>query len=258
MRATNFLLGVLLASIATACSPTSSLTPGCYEVELSDWSAPFPSGWTAAHEPPRVFRLDSQPLSGGYAREGHFQVHPNLPAFQDRSPIPPRWTSLEGDTTQVLWSNGFVGVVLLLQADGEAIHGKAIAFYDDEGGQGSPTAAVTGRRVQCADQSKASGLDRTLHVDQWPGTLSRDPVTLAHGPSPVDARSSDAPHQGSSRAQSFSPSSNLPAGPRPDRRPVQHPSTCRDGRLRLAGVRSSACHSLSGRRQSRIGECLCR
>jgi hypothetical protein len=120
---------------------------GCYALHLGRWSGPFPSGWPAAHQPPKRIELDSafwQPIESW---RGARMLRPNLAVFSpDR--IPPGWWVRPDSTVVLRWSNGFVGTQLELHQQQAQLVGQAEAFWDAKGPP-QPTASVVAERVAC-------------------------------------------------------------------------------------------------------------
>jgi hypothetical protein len=118
---------------------------GCYSVVLTPWSHAFPRGEdSAAFTPPSVIRLDTSHTQGGR------RLSPGIPALPSRR-LGPRWRLLGPDTLELVWHNGFYGVVLQLAGDTARLRGRAITSTDNSPESNvMPTAEAVAARVRCS------------------------------------------------------------------------------------------------------------
>src|SRR6266550_6499987 len=143
-------MGMVLPTTLLLVLPISSAQmaglPACYRVRLGQWSGAFPSGLTAEHIPPPVFKLDTLKLAAPFDRWGLKRVLPASLSVQRHS-FPAGWRVVALDTIEVRWSTGFAGVRLRLNQRGDTLTGYAQSFWDVVGPR-EPTASVTAVKVE--------------------------------------------------------------------------------------------------------------
>ena len=156
--------GVLLStSLPLAASHAQesafdTVTRGCYQLRLSEWSHPFQSGMPSLHVPPEIVRFDTAEVSFPRTRSPvRYRIHPNVPAIEaSRRPWDPGWMLSSPDSVRVNWTTGFAGVQLDLNVRGDSLLGLATARYD-VAGLPIPRATVVGWRIQCPPQFERPG-----------------------------------------------------------------------------------------------------
>jgi len=76
------------------------------------------------------------------------------------------WHSIHPDSIRVIWTNGFVGVVLQLQVAADSLSGQAVAFSDaiDVDSPGWPTSSVVARRIACPIREVQMGSREPLFI----------------------------------------------------------------------------------------------
>lgn len=153
MRALDVLMiavgTISFASDLAAQAPSQSSTAsGCYRLMLGRWSGALPpTGIPEAHTPPQHFRLDSIP--SGRVGAGTYAVEPSK--LWARSRMEAGWQPLSGDSLSIVWSTGFVGVVLRLELRSDTLRGRATSFHDAHviGEPPDPWASVLAIREAC-------------------------------------------------------------------------------------------------------------
>lgn len=139
---TAFALMVVGVGSAHAQSLGVSSLAGCYDltlVEPQGWANP--PGDSAHYRPPP--RIELRASSGERA-------HPiAVPEGSVPSPHSGSW-SLLGDTLQLAWSTGFVGLTARVIPDRAGFSGVATTFSDAGGGAPGPHAVLEGVAVDCA------------------------------------------------------------------------------------------------------------
>ncbi|QJR37151.1 hypothetical protein [Gemmatimonas groenlandica] len=127
-------LGLVAAAPRALIAQTALLDPrvssyaGCYTVSRVRWSAGVDAARVSkAQTPPSTFRLDTLTVAarGG---TGSVVIPTNLVASTRTLTA---WQPLPNDSVRVVWSTGFVGVVLRLGARGDTLAGHATTFHDD-------------------------------------------------------------------------------------------------------------------------------
>ena len=117
---------------------------GCYRVRLGRWSR----SPETSERPPATFRLDSAHVPMGGGAEAR-RVEPDIfPHYRGPWPI---WTvRASSDTIDVVWSTGFVGVVLGLAPKGDTLRGIAHMFTDVKDALvPDPQASALAVRIDC-------------------------------------------------------------------------------------------------------------
>ncbi len=151
--AASLVLGAaLVVGAAPALAQSSPPSPsqvatlaGCYTLTRVPWSRPFSD--STLHKLPQTVSLDTATIQNGGRR-----LRPNIPYPNGgRLPGMPRWR-LNGDTVDIVWSDGFVPtVVKLVRVDDGTLSGRAVALTDAHytNEPPPPDAEVTLRRTTC-------------------------------------------------------------------------------------------------------------
>ena len=156
--------GVLLSTSLALAAPHAqesafdTVTRGCYQLLLSEWSYPFQSGMPSAHVPPKFVRFDTAEVSFPRMRTPlRYWIHPNIPAIEaSRRPWDPGWMLSGPDSVRANWTMGFVGVQLDLAVRGDSLLGLATARHDVVGPP-VPRAKVVGWRIECPPHLERKG-----------------------------------------------------------------------------------------------------
>lgn len=125
---------------------------GCYELKLSRW---WPWGFgeeNAYVTPPSRIKLLPERGTNGFEKYG-FLIR-TLPRQKGEAPGrggPSYWQVESNNRINLIWTDGFTGVTLELQKDGDELRGWAHPHFD------APhwiprTASVTARRITCPTQ----------------------------------------------------------------------------------------------------------
>jgi hypothetical protein len=146
-------LAVVGASSVSAAQRSVGLTGtkarvGCYRLILGPWSGPLPpTGIPEAHTPPPRFRLDSTLLM----RRGNGALAVEPAELWSGSRMAAAWRPLSNDSVSIVWSTGFVGVSLRMEAHGDTLRGRATTFHDAHvlGEPPDPSASVEAIREAC-------------------------------------------------------------------------------------------------------------
>jgi hypothetical protein len=98
------------------------------------------------HTPPAQFRLDTTILAPAMPR---FAVEP---AHIAAGRLAASWAVVPGDSIEMFWSTGFVGVTLRFAVRGESLIGVARTFHDAHyiGETPDPSAPAIAIRTRCA------------------------------------------------------------------------------------------------------------
>jgi hypothetical protein len=103
---------------------------GCYDLRLGEWSPPLALGGdTVFLQPPSRIALDS---TMGTVRGGRVRGYALRPAPGARQSVHryAYWTVGDSLRVQLVWTNGFSGVRMLLQPQGGTLRGTAESFWD--------------------------------------------------------------------------------------------------------------------------------
>lgn len=118
----------MLVALAGAAAPAHDSPAGrCFTAKLGTWS-----GEPTRPPLPKVFRLDSVPdplmvdSAGGYRQivpDWTETPHPRWPAG---------WRLVAGDSLELRWSLGVIGIRIVVPATGDTLRGRAVTFGDED------------------------------------------------------------------------------------------------------------------------------
>lgn len=123
---------------------------GCYVLELGEWAPPLMEGNESYQTPPDTLRLTEEvgADAGSRFERGKNLVRPVIDEGRTPSAF---WTHEDSGALRIVWTNGFSGVGLNLNADGHAaLRGFAEAFTDVVG-PARPTTEATLWRIECVE-----------------------------------------------------------------------------------------------------------
>lgn len=117
----------------------------CYRLETGKWEPP------SYGTPPDEFHLRAETGTSKFER-GVRTVRPVIPSQGDPSGF---WQWISRDSVRVVWTDGFVGVVLRVRVSEDSLlEGTAKVFTDVVGGPPLPQTEVVGRRIECAQMEE--------------------------------------------------------------------------------------------------------
>jgi hypothetical protein len=126
---------IALSLLAHLSTPADS-EPACYVLRAGEWS-----GIRARQPVPTRVRLDTLPKLGGFFRLAS-EEGPRLGMAG--------WRRVGADLIQLVWSDGFEGVVVLARVHGDSLSGQARRETDVVvDGAAESAAEVQGARVPC-------------------------------------------------------------------------------------------------------------
>lgn len=111
-------LGLLAASTAAVSAQERGETDGfagCYAVELGEWQPPLLEGNESYQSPPDTVHLTEE-IGSEIFEEGKKLARPVIPTGRTPSAY---WFQPTADSVRLIWTNGFAGVHLHLQATDE-------------------------------------------------------------------------------------------------------------------------------------------
>lgn len=122
------LLASVIVVLGGASAPAQdSLAGRCFTVRLGHWS-----GEPIRPPLPGVFQLDSVPdpmmvdSAGGYHRIVPDWTETPNPRW------PAGWRLIAGDSLELRWSLGVIGIRIVVPASGDTLRGRAITFGDED------------------------------------------------------------------------------------------------------------------------------
>lgn len=138
------ILVVLVSLVALEAQDSRTGPPRCYALELGEWRPPLMEGNEPYQTPPMEFVLHGSVGTSLFER-GRRLVRPVIQKGRTPSAF---WEPLGSDSIQIVWTNGFAGVIMRLGPAPDGLRGTAIAFTDVLGRE-RPTAAVMASRIDC-------------------------------------------------------------------------------------------------------------
>ena len=123
---------------------------GCYHLELGRWTRLWIFSATPApyQIPPSAFQLETHPVDS--ATPNRFRVRPNRIVAGTPSRLDGWVLAPDGSKSlYITWTDGFTGVSLHLEPDGNSLRGRATAYTDAPGLLPFPSARAVAVRVAC-------------------------------------------------------------------------------------------------------------
>lgn len=139
---------VILAPVVVGTSASAQVVElaenlsGCYDLTLGEWDPALHPGNVTRQTPPGVFLLSPE-----MSEVNRRVVHPLIPHGMRPTA---RWEVSADDSVHVVWSNGFSGARLRMQASGDSLVGTAVAVTDMIG-RPVPTTEALARPVSCPE-----------------------------------------------------------------------------------------------------------